>query len=448
MTLTTPRRLAEESASYDPAAIEEKWQTRWQLERSNSADLDDGERPYYVLMMFPYPSAEGLHIGNLFAFTGNDIHGRFQRLQGHTVFEPIGFDAFGIHSENYALKLNIHPLELIPRNIENFRRQLRRAGLMLDWEHELSTTDPRYYKWTQWIFLQLLNRGLAYKQKAAVTWCPFDKPVLANEQVIDGACERCGTAVEQRLLEQWFFRITEYAPRLLENLDWIDWSDSTKNAQRNWIGRSEGAEIVFRVPEEGGTRSEEVSIPVFTTRPDTVFGATYLLLAPEHPLVDSLTTEPRGADVRAYVERTKRQDLTTRRSVDMREKTGVFTGSFARNPATGDAIPIWIADYVLMEYGTGAIMAVPGHDDRDFEFATKYGLPIGRVVAVDASRADAPLETAYTENERGVLVHSEQFDGLIVPEAKKRIVTWLEAAGAAKPTVHYRLHDWCISRQR
>src|SRR5688572_12205636 len=448
MTLTTSRPFAEESANYDPAAIEEKWQARWQVEGTNRADLDGGERPYYVLMMFPYPSAEGLHIGNLFAFTGNDIHGRFQRLRGHTVFEPIGFDAFGIHSENYALKLNVHPRELIPRNIENFRRQLRRAGLMLDWDHELSTTDPRYYKWTQWIFLQLLQRGLAYKQKAAVNWCPFDKTVLANEQVINGACERCGTLVEQRFLEQWFFRITEYAPRLLENLDWIDWSDSTKNAQRNWIGRSEGAEIVFKVSEDRGSRTEEVAVPVFTTRPDTIFGATYLVLAPEHPLVDPLTRSAQRDAVFAYVERTKRQDLTTRKSVDTREKTGVFTGSFARNPATGDAIPIWIADYVLMEYGTGAIMAVPGHDERDLEFATKYGLPIVRVVAEDASRADAPIESAYTDNERGVLVHSAQFDGLTVPEATQRMVRWLESVGAAKAVVRYRLHDWAISRQR
>jgi leucyl-tRNA synthetase len=435
MTLTTSRPLAEESANYDPAAIEEKWQARWQVQGTNRVDLDTGERPYYVLMMFPYPSAEGLHIGNLFAFTGNDIYGRFQRLQGHTVFEPFGFDAFGIHSENYALKVNVHPRDLIPSNIENFRRQVRRAGLMIDWDHELSTTDPRYYKWTQWIFLQLLNRGLAYKQKAAVNWCPFDKTVLANEQVINGACERCGTVVEQRFLEQWFFRITEYAPQLLANLDWIDWSDSTKNAQRNWIGRSEGAEIVFEC--DRGPRTEEARIPVFTTRPDTIFGATYLVLAPEHPLVDSLTTEARRGDVSAYVERTKRQDLTTRKSVDAREKTGVFTGAFARNPATGEAIPIWTADYVLMEYGTGAIMAVPGHDERDFAFATKFGLPIMRVVAEDAGQAEAPLEVPYVENERGVLVHSAQFDGLPVAEAKKRIVAWLEAAGAAKPVVHY-----------
>ena len=445
MTLTTSR-LAEESASYDPAAIEEKWQARWQAQGANRANLDEAPRPYYVLMMFPYPSAEGLHVGNLFAFTGNDIHGRFQRLQGHNVFEPIGFDAFGIHSENYALKVDVHPLELIPRNIENFRRQLRRAGLMLDWDHELSTTDPRYYKWTQWIFLQLLERGLAYRQKAAVNWCPFDKTVLANEQVINGVCERCKTPVEQRFLEQWFFRITDYAPRLLENLDHIDWSDSTTNAQRNWIGRSEGTEILFEVDRGPGT--EATTIPVFTTRPDTIFGATYLVLAPEHPLVDELTRSAQRAAVTAYVERTKRQDLTTRKSVDAREKTGVFTGSFARNPATGEAIPIWVADYVLMEYGTGAIMAVPGHDERDFEFATGFSLPIVRVVAEDASRADAPLEASYTDSEQGILVNSAQFDGQPVPEAKRRITAWLESMGAAKTVVHYRLHDWCISRQR
>src|SRR5687767_9342603 len=444
MTLTTSRPFAEESANYDPAAIEEKWQARWQVQGTNRADLDAGERPYYVLMMFPYPSAERLHIGNLFAFTGNDIFGRFQRLQGHTVFEPIGFDAFGIHSENYALKVNVHPRELIPQNIENFRRQLRRAGLMLDWDHELSTTDPRYYKWTQWIFLQLLNRGLAYKQKAAVNWCPFDKTVLANEQVINGACERCGTAVEQRFLEQWFFRITDYASRLLDNLDWIDWSDSTKNAQRNWIGRSEGAEVIFEA--ERGRRNEEARIPVFTTRADTIFGASYLVLAPEHPLVELLATEARRSDVAAYVERTTRQDLTTRKSVEAREKTGVFTGAYARNPATGESIQIWIADYVLMEYGTGAIMAVPGHDERDFEFATRFELPIVRVIAGPGDFADTPLGEAYVGE--GSLVNSDRFDGVDWPEAKRAITEWLAQQGVAEHRVNYRLHDWCISRQR
>src|SRR5688500_12425452 len=299
-----------EQDTYNPTAVEQKWQSRWQRDGTNHADVRNGPRPYYCLMMFPYPSAEGLHVGNLFAFTGNDIHGRFQRMQGHTVFEPMGYDAFGIHSENYALKVGVNPMELIPRNIENFRRQLKRAGLMIDWRHELSTTDPRYYKWTQWLFLQLYKRGLAYKKRAAVNWCPNDKTVLANEQVIAGECERCGAMVEQRFLEQWFCRITDYAGRLLTNLDTMDWSESTKAAQRNWIGRSDGAEIVFQVQDLFGVSgtasvepgSGEIAVPdagirVFTTRPDTVFGATYLVRAPEHPLGDRLT----GAEQRPAV---------------------------------------------------------------------------------------------------------------------------------------------------
>jgi len=338
-------------APYDPAAVERKWQARWDSARTNSPDLDAAPRPYYQLMMFPYPSAEGLHVGNVFAFTGNDIHGRFQRLQGHTVFEPIGFDAFGIHSENHALKTGTHPGELIPSNIENFRRQLRRCGLMVDWTRELSTTDPRYYKWTQWIFLQLHRKGLAYKKEAAVNWCPFDKTVLANEQVIDGRCERCGTKVEQRMLAQWFFRITDYAKRLLDDLDRINWSETTLTAQRNWIGRSDGAKITFAAA--GGAKIE-----VFTTRPDTIFGATYLVLAPEHPLVDTLTLAGHRSVVEKYRAQAAQQDLVTRKT--NKAKTGAFTGRYALNPATGAQIPVWIADYVLMDYGTGAIMAVPG----------------------------------------------------------------------------------------
>ena len=441
MTSSTPNSTASSQASYDPGAIERKWQERWRTEGTNSPNLDHAERPFYQLMMFPYPSAEGLHIGNVFAFTGNDIYGRFQRLQGHTVFEPIGFDAFGIHSENYALKVGIHPMELIPRNIENFRRQLRRVGLMVDWNHELSTTEPAYYKWTQWIFLKLLERGLAYRGKAAVNWCPSCKTVLANEQVVNGACERCGTTVEQRFLEQWFFRITEYAPRLLANLDWIDWSDTTKTAQRNWIGKSEGAEIEF------GAAGSDASIRVFTTRPDTIFGATYVVLAPEHPLVDAVTAASQRDAVRAYVERASKRDLVARKVGD-REKTGVFTGGYAVNPATGARVPVWVADYVLMEYGTGAIMAVPGHDERDFAFARAFGLPIVRVVAGAGEDPATPLDDAYTDNEGGRLVNSPPFDGLTTAEGKARIVAWLGERGQAKPTVTYRLHDWTISRQR
>jgi leucyl-tRNA synthetase len=404
-------------------------------------------------MMFPYPSAEGLHVGNMFAFTGADAYGRFKRLQGYDVFEPIGFDAFGIHSENYAIKEGINPAILIPQNIENFRRQLKRIGGMFDWRHELSTTDPRYYKWTQWIFLQLLKAGKAYKKRAAVNWCPKDKTVLANEQVIDGRCERCGTVVEQRTLEQWFFRITEYAERLLADLDdesKMDWSDSTTTAQRNWLGRSEGAEIEFplagAVAQADGD-GENVGIRVYTTRPDTLFGATFMVLAPEHPLVDALTTRQRRAEVEAYRKAAASKDLVSRKVGD-REKTGVFTGGYAVNPGTEKRIPVWIADYVLMEYGTGAIMAVPGHDERDFEFARKFGLDVVRVVAEPGQGGGAPLESAYTDNEAGVLVNSARFDGLPVPEAKPAITRWLESSGAGKGVVQFRLHDWCISRQR
>src|SRR3982751_6791170 len=294
VTHSTPDS-ASEPAGYDPAVVEKKWQTRWEERGTNDTDLRDGARPFYALMMFPYPSAEGLHVGNLFAFTGNEIYGRFQRLQGHTVFEPLGYDAFGIHSEKYALKIGEHPMRLIPRNIANFLRQLERGGLMVDWRFSVDTTDPRYYKWTQWVFLKLYEKGLAYKKKAAVNWCPNDKTVLANEQVINGACERCGFQVEQRFLEQWFFRISEYSERLLNNLDRIDWSESTKTAQRNWIGRSAGAGIEFEAMGTGDNPHSRIR--VFTTRPDTIFGATYLVLAPEHSLVASLTTLEQKAAV-------------------------------------------------------------------------------------------------------------------------------------------------------
>jgi leucyl-tRNA synthetase len=369
----------------------------------------------------------------MFAFTGADIYGRFQRLQGFDVFEPIGFDAFGIHSENYALAVGTHPAQLIPRNIDTFRRQLRRFGGMFDWRHELSTTDPAYYQWTQWLFLQLFKAQLAYKKRAAVNWCPKDKTVLANEQVIDGRCERCDTPVEQRSLDQWFFRITDYAERLLRNLDTLDWSESTLALQRNWIGRSEGAELVFKTPAGQ-------PITVFTTRPDTVFGATYLVLAPEHPLVETLTAGEQRAAVRAYQRDVQSRDVVTRR-VGEKVKTGVFLGSYARNPATGEAIPIWIADYVLMEYGTGAIMAVPAHDERDHAFATQFGLPIRQVVRVEG-------EALPSVSEDGVLLNSGQFDGLGCREGGQRIVAWLAAQRVATPKVQYRLHDWCISRQR
>ncbi|HUK20650.1 MAG TPA: leucine--tRNA ligase [Gemmatimonadales bacterium] len=419
---------------YDPAQVEARWQERWDEEHTNEPDLDHPARPFYNLMMFPYPSAEGLHVGNMFAFTGADIYGRFKRLQGHAVFEPIGFDAFGIHSENYALTIGVHPARLIPQNIATFRRQLRRFGGMFDWRHEVSTTDPRYYKWTQWLFLQLLKAGLAFRKKAAVNWCPSCKTVIANEQVINGYCERHpDVKVEQRFLEQWFFAITKYAQRLLDNLETLDWSSSTIAMQRNWIGRSEGAELVFAAPS-GET------ITVYTTRPDTVFGATYLVLAPEHPLVEALTADEQRSDVHRYQRRVATQDIVSRKVGD-KTKTGVFLGSYVRNPATGASIPVWIADYVLMEYGTGAIMAVPAHDRRDYDFAVQFELPIVQVVR----HADDPLPL---ESEDGTLVNSGQFDGLTCKVAQRRIVEWLGGQGFATARVQFSLHDWCISRQR
>src|SRR6266496_2889143 len=381
--------------AYDPQLVEAKWQERWAREHTNEPDLNRARRPFYNLMMFPYPSAEGLHVGNMFAFTGADIYGRFKRLQGFEVFEPMGFDAFGIHSENYALNVGTNPAKLIPQNIATFRRQLRRFGGMFDWRHELSTTDPAYYKWTQWLFLQLYKAGLAYKKRAAVNWCPKDKTVLANEQVIDGRCERCDTPVEQRFLDQWFFRITNYAERLLENLKNLDWSSSTVLLQRNWIGRSEGAELIFETPS--GKK-----ITVFTTRPDTAFGATYLVLAPEHPFVDELTAVEQRSTVKAYQRDVQSKDVVSRRVGD-KTKSGVFIGSYARNPATGEAIPIWIADYGVK------LPSVP---------------------------------------ENGVLMNPGAFDGMVCTEGARKIVAWLAERGLATARVQYRLHDWCISRQR
>ena len=451
------------NGGYTPSEVEAKWQGRWDEQGTNgfAGDaLQTASDRYYQLMMFPYPSAEGLHVGNIYAFTGADVHGRFQRLTGKRVFEPIGFDAFGIHSENFALKQGIHPMDLIPSNVANFTRQLRRIGGMFDWDHSVDTTDPEYYRWTQWIFIQLFNAGLAVRKEAPVNWCPSCMTVLANEQVISGRCERCDTPVEQRRIAQWFFRITEFAQRLLDNLESLDWSETTKKAQKNWIGRSEGALLRFPILPPGEGSPDGTCIDVFTTRPDTVFGATYMVLSPEHPLVDEVTADGQAEAVAAYVEQAAGKDLVARQKVE-KTKTGVHTGGYCQNPATGQPIPIWIADYVLMEYGTGAIMAVPGHDQRDFDFAQAMGLPIVRVVMEegagngdveaengksDSAGADTPLNEAYAGD--GVMVNSGRFDGVAVAEAKPAIAAWLAESGHGETTVNYRLHDWCISRQR
>ena len=373
---------------YDAQAIEKKWQTSGPgavPTRSPKRSYGAAKEPLYNLMMFPYPSAEGLHIGNIYAFTGADVHGRYWRLRGKTVFEPIGFDAFGIHSENYALKVQTNPNDLIPRNVANFTRQLKRVGGMFDWNHTVDTTAPEYYKWTQWVFLKLFHGGLVERRDGAVNWCPSCKTVLANEQVIAGLCERCDSVVEQRRMPQWYFKISQYAARLLDNIEGLDWSDVTKKAQTNWIGRSEGAEIDFAVA------GSDAMVRVFTTRPDTLFGATYMVLAPEHPLVDSITSPAQRAAVDRYRDDVAKRDVVDRKKTE-KDKTGVFTGGYCINPVNDARIPIWIADYVLMDYGTGAIMAVPGHDPRDFEFATRFALPIVRVIAAAGDSAATALD--------------------------------------------------------
>jgi len=422
---------------FEHRSIETKWTQHWTETGTFRTDLRTAPKPYYNLMMFPYPSAEGLHVGNVFAFVGSDIHARFMRSCGYDVFEPMGFDAFGIHSENFAIKTDTHPSELIPSNVRNFTAQLQRLGAMFDWSHQVNTTDPAYYKWTQWLFIRLFNAGLAYQKDAPVNWCPSCNTVLAAEQAENGECERCGSVVEQRNMRQWFFRITAYTQRLLDNLSWIDWSDITKNAQERWMGQSEGAEVDF--PLVG----HPDKLRVFTTRPDTLWGATYMVLAPEHPLMAEIVVPDCRAEVEAYVQSSGRKS-TVEREDATQAKTGVFTGAYAVNPVNGKHIPVWVSDYVLITYGTGAIMAVPAHDARDFEFAVKFGLSIVRVIA--DSDADAPLSEAFVGE--GTMVNSGLFDGVNSTEAKTRVIDYLEERGVGTRKINYRLRDWCISRQR
>lgn len=422
---------------YDPQRIEKKWQNKWAKNKAWKVDVKKAKKPYYNLMMFPYPSAEGLHVGNVYAFTGSDIHGRFKRMQGYDVFEPMGFDAFGIHSENFAIKKGTHPKEQTEKNTRNFQRQLERLGALFAWEHKVDTTNPKYYKWTQWLFLQLFHAGLAYRDTAPVDWCPSCKTVLADEQVISGRCERCDSEVLQKEMEQWFFRITKYADKLLKNLDWIDWSERTKLAQKNWIGKSEGAMLKFPI---AGSQS---SIEVFTTRPDTLFGATYVVLAPEHKLVLELQASNKK-EVEVYVKKSQKKTELERTEL-AKKKTGVeFKGIKAINPATKEEIPIFIADYVLASYGTGAIMAVPAHDERDWEFATRYKLPITMVVCPQpvGSGTCPVLKNAYTGE--GHLVGSGKFDGTTSQKARGGITKFVKG----KKTTTYHLRDWLISRQR
>lgn len=425
---------------YQASEIEPKWQKYWDENGVYKTDLNDPGKKLYSLVMFIYPSGAKLHCGHWYNYGPADTWARFKKLQGYNVFEPFGYDAFGLPAENYAIKTGVHPLDSTLKNIEDIRGQLRRIGCMYDSNSELMTCDPSYYKWNQWLFLRLYKEGLAYRKKSPVNWCTSCQTVLANEQVLgDGNCERCGSPVIQKNLVQWFFKTTAYADRLLDDLDLIDWPEETKTKQRNWIGRSVGAEVEFKV--EG---SDEV-IKVFTTRPDTLFGVTYVTLAPEHPLVEKLTKPEYKATVEKYIEQTAHLTEIDRQSTT-KEKSGAPTGSFAINPVNGERVPIWIGDYVLLTYGTGCVMAVPGHDERDFEFAKKFGLPIRKVILQEGTAIGDELTEAFTE--AGVMVNSGKFDGMNSVEGKQAIIKELEATGAGRAKVNYRLRDWLISRQR
>ncbi|MCM3569671.1 leucine--tRNA ligase [Neobacillus mesonae] len=420
--------------SFDHQKIEKKWQKRWEEEKTFKTNEEYDKRKFYALDMFPYPSGAGLHVGHPEGYTATDILSRMKRMQGYNVLHPMGWDAFGLPAEQYALDTGNDPAEFTAKNIDTFRRQIKALGFSYDWDREVNTTDPNYYKWTQWIFLKLWEKGLAYVDEVPVNWCPALGTVLANEEVIDGKSERGGHPVERRPMRQWVLKITAYADRLLEDLEELDWPESLKEMQRNWIGRSEGAEVTFQIEGHEGT------FTVFTTRPDTLFGATYAVLAPEHALVEKITTTEQKAAVEAYLEKVKSKSDLERTDL-AKEKTGVFTGAYAINPTNGEKMPIWIADYVLASYGTGAIMAVPAHDERDYEFAKKFELKIVEVVA----GGDVSKE-AYSGD--GEHVNSDFLNGLNKTEAISKMIEWLEEKGIGTKKVTYRLRDWLFSRQR
>jgi leucyl-tRNA synthetase len=475
MTADQPADAVPQTASsegrYDFRQIERKWQQRWRDADLYRADHDPSRPKFYGLEMFPYPSGAGLSVGHFKNYAPTDAFLRFKSMQGFNVLHPMGWDAFGQPAENEAIKRQRNPREMVADYAANYKRQLNLIGMGYDWHREINSSDPEYYRWTQWLFLLLHKRGLAYRGHAPVNWCPVDKTVLANEEVVNGRCWRCESLVEKRQMPQWFFKITAYAERLLADLDTIEWSEGIKAMQRNWIGRSEGAEVEFRLaggplsPASGGTGDEPALAPtssgapasggwgaatirVFTTRPDTLWGATFMVIAPEHPLVGEITApEHRGA-VQDYILRTQRL-AEIERTAEGKEKTGVWTGAYAINPVNGEPIPVWIADYVLMGYGTGAIMAVPAHDQRDFEFARKFGLPIVPVYQADPSAQVSGEEMTAASTHEGVLTNSGPFDGLpYTKETVSKVAYWLEEQGFGKPIVTYKLRDWLISRQR
>lgn len=412
--------------------IDKKWQSKWEESKIYKFDPNNPGEKLYVLEMFSYPSGSNLHAGHWFNYGPVDSWARMKRMQGYNVFQPMGFDAFGLPAENYAIKTGIHPKDSTLKNIETMEKQLKAMGAMFNWENEVVTCLPDYYKWTQWVFLKLYEKGLAYRKKAPVNWCPSCNTVLANEQVVDGHCERCSTEVTKKDLTQWFLKITDYADELLEKLDTLDWPEKTKAMQKHWIGKSIGSEVTFKVADS------DLSFDVFTTRVDTLFGVSYVVLAPENPLVEQLTTSEYKSQVEAYKDEAKKQTDIERQSIT-REKTGVFTGSYAINPINGRKVPIWTADYVLATYGTGAVMAVPAHDERDYAFAQKYNLPIEKVI-------DGGTDELFTED--GTLVNSEEFNGLSSVEAREAIILKLQSSSLGSKKVNFRLRDWLVSRQR
>lgn len=438
--------------AYHPTSLEPFWQHHWSQSKVFKTTEDTSKPKYYVLDMFPYPSAAGLHVGHALGYTATDIVARFYRMKGYSVLHPMGWDAFGLPAEQHAIETGEHPADLTYRNIENYKKQLQKLGMSYDWEREIYTCDPNYYKWTQWIFKILFERGLAYQSEIAVNWCPTLKTVLANEEIVDGKSERGGHPVYRVPMRQWMLKITSYADRLLDDLDALDWPESIKEIQRNWIGRSTGARIRFNIqkgqPQTAASLQDIEPIEVFTTRPDTLFGATYMVLAPEHPLVAKITTPAQKAKVEAFQQASSKKSDLDRTELN-KDKSGEFTGAFAVHPVTGAPTPVWISDYVLMTYGTGAIMAVPGHDERDHEFAKKYDLPIIQVVAPE-SEADAAKVNVQREafSGDGVLVNSDFLNGLSVAQAKEKMIAFLEQNGAGQGSINYKLRDWLFSRQR
>ncbi|MBQ5781350.1 MAG: leucine--tRNA ligase, partial [Spirochaetaceae bacterium] len=449
---------------YDFKNIEAKWQSFWETKETFKVKEDakfPKDKRCYVLDMFPYPSGNGLHVGHPEGYTATDIYCRFLRMNGFNVLHPMGFDAFGLPAENFAIKTGTHPAVTTKQNIDNFRRQIKALGFSYDWSREISTCDEDYYKWTQWIFLQLFKKGLAYEAETPINWCPSCLTGLANEEVKEGKCERCGTIAERRNIRQWILKITEYAERLLQDLDDLDWPESVKQMQRNWIGKSEGAKVNF-LPvynDENGNPTDKTfdePLVVFTTRPDTLFGATYMVISPEHKMLNRLTAEAQKAGVEEYV-RQAMQKSDLERTELSKEKTGIWTGSYAKNPVNGKIIPIWVSDYVLAGYGTGAIMAVPAHDDRDWDFAKKFDLPIIKVVASNAEVKEAGGIDKLTDDNlvakectvaNGVTINSEQFSGLDTETTKKEIIRWLEKEKIGERCVNYKLRDWIFARQR